>query len=207
MALYISPIFLAILFSVNFKCSFHDKFSSNRIPSNFIDDCLFITWLIIKGFGNRSGKSSLLLALLKIENFVFLTFKESLFEINQSSIFYTSLFTIEKKTLMSLCSKNRFASSANIIVFNKLEALRRLFTYIKNNSSPRIDPCGTPHFIFCSFVLLPLLMQMYCFLFVRYLLNQARFTPAISYISSFSRSIVWSAVSNAFDKSTKITAV
>ena len=55
---------------------------------------------------------------------------------------------------MSLCSKSRFVLSANIIVFNKLEALWRSFTYIKNNSGPRIDPCGTPHVIFCSFVLL-----------------------------------------------------
>ena len=167
MALYISPIFLATLFSVNFKCSFHNKFSSNRMPRNFIDDCLFITWLLIKSFGNTSGKSSLLLALWKIENFVFLTFKESLFEINHSLIFCNSLLTVEKRKLMSLCSKNRFVSSANIIVFNKLEALGRSFTYIKSSSGPRIDPCGTPHVTFCSLVLVSLLMQIYCFLFVR----------------------------------------
>ena len=127
-ALHISPIFLAILFSVNFKCSFHDKFSSNRMPRNFIDDCLFITWLLtlsfltlhllfssywcltfvellvsqkssfsiipvlkglIKSFGNTSGKSSLLLI------FLFLTFKESLFEINHSLIFSNSLLTVD----------------------------------------------------------------------------------------------------------------
>ena len=51
--------------------------------------------------------------------------------------------------------------------------------YIKNNSGPRIDPCGTPHVTFCSFVLLSILMQMYCFLFVRSLLNQGRFEPVI----------------------------
>ena len=49
-ALHISPIFLAILFSFNFKCSFYDKFSSNRMPRNFIDDCLFITWLLTLSF-------------------------------------------------------------------------------------------------------------------------------------------------------------
>ena len=68
---------------------------------------------------------------------------------------------------MSLSPKNRFVSSANIIVFNKLESLARSFMYIKNNSGPRIDPCGTPHVTFCSFVLLLLTKQMYCFLFVR----------------------------------------
>ena len=68
---------------------------------------------------------------------------------------------------MSLCSKNRFASSANITVLEKLEALGRLLTYIEDNSGPRIDPCGTPLVNFCLFVLVSLLMQIYCFLFVR----------------------------------------
>ena len=130
----------------------------------------------------------------------FLTFRESLFEINHSLIFCNSLFTVEKRKLKSLCSKNRFVSSANIIVFNKLEALGRSFAYIKNNSGPRIDPCGAPHVTFCSFVLVSLLMQVYCFLFVRKLLNQAKFAPIIPWISSFFKSIVWSTVSNAFDK-------
>ena len=80
----------------------------------------------------------------------FLTFKESLFEINHSLIF--SLFIVEKWTLMSLCSKNRFVLSESIIVFNKLEVLGRSFTYTKNSSGPRVDPCGTPHvtFLFSS---------------------------------------------------------
>ena len=62
---------------------------------------------------------------------------------------------------MSLYSRNRLVSSANIIIFNKLEALGRPFIYIKNNSGPRIDPCGNPHVTFSSFVLLSLLMQIY----------------------------------------------
>ena len=165
--MFISPIFLTTLFSINFKCFFPDRFSSNRMPINFIDDCLFITWLLTKGFGNTSGQSSLLLAFWKTEIFIFLMFKESLFEINHSLIFYNSLLTVKKGTLISLCSKNRFVSSANFIVFNKLEAPGRSFAYIKNNSGPRIDPCGTPHVTFCSFVLVSLLMQIYCFLFVR----------------------------------------
>ena len=68
---------------------------------------------------------------------------------------------------LAFCSKNRFVSSANIILFSKLEALWRSFTFIKNNSGPRIDPCGTLHGTCCLFVLLPVLMKMYCFLFVR----------------------------------------
>ena len=137
------------------------------MPTNFINDFLFIIWLLIKNFGNTSGKSSLLLALWKNENFVFLTLKESLFELNHSLIFCNSLLTVEKATLMPLRSKTRFVSSANIIVFSKLEALGRSFTYIKDNSGPRINPCGTPHVTFCSFVLLSLLIQIHYFLFVR----------------------------------------
>ena len=68
---------------------------------------------------------------------------------------------------MPLRSKNRFVSSANITVFSTLEALGRSLTDIKNNIGPRIDPCGTPHVTFCSFVLLSLLMQIYYFLSVK----------------------------------------
>ena len=69
---------------------------------------------------------------------------------------------------MSLCSKNVLLyANRTFIVFNELEALGRSFTYIEDNSSPRIDPCGNPHVTFCSFVLMSLLMQINCFLFVR----------------------------------------
>ena len=134
---------------------------------NFIDDCLFITWLLIKDFVNTTGKSSLLLALWKVESFVVLTFKESLFQINHSLIFCNSLFRVTKKALVSLCSKNRLASSSNIILFSKLEALGGSFTYFKNNIGSKIDRCSTPHVTFYSFVLLSLLMQMYWFLLVK----------------------------------------
>ena len=103
-----------------------------------------------------------------MKNFgVFLTFKESLFEISHSLIFCNSLFTVEKRTLMSLCSKNRFVSPANIIVFNKLEALAISFIYIRNTNGPRTDPCGTLHVTFFPFIKFSLLMQMCYFLFVR----------------------------------------
>ena len=100
-ALYITPIFLAILFFINFKCCFHDMFSSNRMPRNYIDDCLFITWLLIKSYGNTSGKSFFLQVLWKID--FFLIFKESVLEINHSLIFCNSLFTVKKN--VSLCLK------------------------------------------------------------------------------------------------------
>ena len=177
--MFITSILSVILFSVSVQCSFHDRFSSKRIPKSFIDYCLFITWLWIKSFRNTCGKSSLLLASWKIRKFVYLTFKESLFEINHSAIFYNSLIHFCKKGLMSLCSENGLVSTANIIVFSNLEAFRRSFMDIKNSSCPRIDPCVTPYITFCSFVQLPLLMQMYWFLFFKYVLNHTGFTSVI----------------------------
>ena len=38
---------VAILLPVNFKCSFHNRSSSNKMLRNFIDGCLFYTWLLI----------------------------------------------------------------------------------------------------------------------------------------------------------------
>ena len=46
---------------------------------------------------------------------------------------------------MTLRSGGRFVSSANIIVFGGLGGTGGSFAYIKSNSGPRIDPCGTPH--------------------------------------------------------------
>ena len=36
LALYINPMFFAILFSVYFKCSFHERFSPKRTPRNYV---------------------------------------------------------------------------------------------------------------------------------------------------------------------------
>ena len=92
----------------------------------------------------------------------FCKFKESFVDINHSSILYNSLFTVDKRIFMSLCSKNKLDTFANIIVYSKLEALGRPLTYIKNSSGTRIDPCGTQKDTFCSIVLLSLLMRTYC---------------------------------------------
>ena len=46
---------------------------------------------------------------------------------------------------MSLRSGDRFESSASIIVFGGLGGTGGSFPYIKSNSGPRRDPCGTPH--------------------------------------------------------------
>ena len=92
------------------------------------------------------------------ENSVFLTFKKSLFEINHSLIFCNSLFTVGKRTLMSLCSRNRFVSSTNIIVFNKSEALGRSFTYIKNTTVITISKDRSLRYSACYFLFICLVV-------------------------------------------------
>ena len=61
--------------------------------------------------------------LWKIENVVFSTFTESLFEKDHSLIWCNSLFAVEEEALMSSCSGYEFVSPAGIIVFCGLGAL------------------------------------------------------------------------------------
>ena len=65
----------------------------------------------------------ILFLLWKIENVVFSTFRESLFEKDHSLICCNSLFAVEEEAPMSLCSGNEFVSPAGIIVFCGLRAL------------------------------------------------------------------------------------
>ena len=74
------------------------------------------------------------------------------------------------------------------------------FMYIENSNGPRLDPCGTPHWIaFCSDF--TLLGRQTCFLLFKYDLNSFWAGPFIPYCSSFRRRTQWSTVSNAFLKS------
>ena len=43
--------------------------------------------------------------------------------------------------------KNRFESSANSTENILLDTVARSFIYNKNNSGPKMDPCGTPQTI------------------------------------------------------------
>ena len=137
-----------------------------------------IIWLM-RSVRDAGGKSSLFLALWKMENFGYLRFKGSFFEINHSLVFCSSLFPFEKRDSYVLVFKKWVCINSKHCSIIKLEELVRLYTYIKFNIGPRIDPCSTPHVIFCSFMLLSLLMQIYCFLFVNYILKQARSLPVI----------------------------
>ena len=131
-------MFLAILSSVSFMCSFHVKRWFNKISRDVIDSFLCISYLLIISFGRRRGISPFFLGLWKNEYFVFSTFKD--FSVNQSLMFSTSLFTSVKKCFMSLWLKKRLVSLTKIIGSNKRDVFGRSLTYTRNKSGPRIDP-------------------------------------------------------------------
>ena len=59
-----------------------------------------------------------------------------------------SLFKVLISSLGSLFEKNRFVSSAKRITLVSDETLQMSFIYIRKNKGPKIDPCGTPQFVF-----------------------------------------------------------
>ena len=88
----------------------------------------------------RRGISSFLLGIWKNEYFDFSTFKDSLFAVNQSLMFSSSLFITVKRCLMSFWLNKSSISSANIIGSNKRDGT--LLTYTRNRSGPGTDPWG-----------------------------------------------------------------
>ena len=78
-------------------------------------------------------------------HFDLFTFIDNLFNFNHNNSFFYSPFII----FLSYRSKSTisFVSSANKIKNNLSLHYTKLFTYIRNNSGPSIDPCGTPVFI------------------------------------------------------------
>ena len=96
-ALYNSPIFIAILLSIYLMCPFQHRFSSSNTPRNFKHSDRSISLLFTFNFAKRSGISFLLLGLRKNEHFVFLTFSDSLFEINHWLILFSWRFAVSTR--------------------------------------------------------------------------------------------------------------
>ena len=74
-------------------------------------------------------------------HFYLVTFIDNLLTLNQIDILHNSLFI---KLLFIPFFVNEVVSLAKIINRNNLLELWRLFTYIRNNNGPSIEPCGTP---------------------------------------------------------------
>ena len=102
----------------------------------------------------------------------FLTLRKSEFNLYSISAVDTlqntlSLCRLQLHLCLSICSRQ----------FGKL------FMYIENSNGPRLDPCGTPHWIaFCSDF--TLLSTQTCFLLFKYDLNSFWAVPFIPYCSS-----------------------
>ena len=62
------------------------------------------------------------------------------------------------------CAQKKLVSSANIIGTSTFGELGRSFTYNKNNSSPSIEPCVTPHLMSFFTVSADSVIFIYCFL-------------------------------------------
>ena len=76
-------------------------------------------------------------------NFVFLTFKDNLFDDNQSVILVSSLF---KRISLVESSKLQYSvvSSAYISMLKTWLTLGKSLIYIRKSRGLRIEPCGTP---------------------------------------------------------------
>ena len=66
----------------------------------------------------------------------------------QSLLFFKSLFTSFAAVVMSFLKENRDALSANSFALEGRSS-NKSFIYIKNNTSPRIEPWGSPTVTFC----------------------------------------------------------
>ena len=82
---------------------------------------------------------------------------------------------------------------------NWLEHFVILFMKIKNRREPKIDPCGTPHWITLRFQS-TLFIDTYCSLFVRYERNQFKATPQSPQVLNFDSRIWWLTQSNTLRK-------
>ena len=115
-------MFLAVLFSVSFMCPFHVKCWSNKTLRNLVDSFNCISQLLVLSFDRWTEIAY-----------------NSLFAVNQSLIFTSSLFTTVKMCLMSLWLRKILVSSANLTGSNKRDAFSRMLTYTRNRSGPRIN--------------------------------------------------------------------
>ena len=155
-------MFLVILFSVIFMCSFHVKCWSNKTLRNLIDSSLCISWLLFISFGRQRG-TSCFLPMLWLSFFTHLKIV-SILVVNQSLIFFSSVLKTVIRCLMYLWLKERLVPSANITGSNKRDASHRSLTCTTNRSGSRKDPLGAPQVTYWISVLLFLPVSMYCFL-------------------------------------------
>ena len=108
-----------------------------------------------------------------------------LFDFSHLSRHFNSLFisSAESITLSHGIQVESVPSSAYRMYLNWLEHFV-IFMKIKNRRGPKIDPCGTPHWI-TQGVESTFFIDTYCSLFVRYERNQSKATPRTPQVFNF----------------------
>ena len=123
-----SPIFLAILFSRYFMCSFHNKLSCNETARNFIVLTLSISWLFISNVGRKEEMLYFLPDLWNNEKLVFPILSTSLSVENHSLTLINSWLTVFNNVFMLLCSKNCYRLGTLLVQAHLKNYLDRLQT-------------------------------------------------------------------------------
>ena len=129
-------------------CVFQERLLLICSPRNFVSFAMLIcssSYLI-------SATEVHLLALLNWMKWVLSKFKNSNFDVNR-------LFSCAKTVLRLLCNWLLLGLVIKILVSSANKIGRALFSaalsnslmYYKNNNGPKIEPCGTPYFIFVHF--------------------------------------------------------
>ena len=105
-------------------CSFHDKFSSNKILRNAIVVTLLISLLFNFKFGREKGMLCFFPDLWNNENLLFSTFRDSFFAENHWLILIISSLTVLNNVFMLLCSKNKLYCLQTLLEQTLLKNLR-----------------------------------------------------------------------------------
>ena len=137
-----------------------------------VNDWLFINDKWYNLFGNS------FLHWMKNDKFDFSIFSESWFADNQLCTLASSLLISLSRMLMSLCLKNKLASSAKRWKSSSSEQLWKSLIQIKKRRGPSTDPCGTLQQTVCISEFTEA-SDIICILFLRYEVNKSLKTPLI----------------------------
>ena len=119
-------------------------FWSIMTPRNLVFSTISILTLLMI---TSADKDNLALFRWKRMKCFFFKFKDNLFIWSQSTTLTISSFIVLIRSSGSFPDTNIFESSAKSKENNFLDTLHKSSMYNKNNSGPKIEPCGTPQMI------------------------------------------------------------
>ena len=132
------------------------------------------------------------------ESYIFIPWKNSiymvlsalmliLFDFSHLSRHFSSLLISSAESITLSCTGTQVesvVSSAWRMYLNWSEHFVISFMKIKNRRGPKIDICGTPHWIIIGFES-TLFIDTYCFLFVRYERNQYKAIQMMNFLLAY----------------------